>query len=47
MDLEVLKKKLSSFRGEGGRLTNVSDEILLEIPYIVVPPHIFNMRFYG
>jgi len=30
MDLEVLKKKLSSFRGEGGRLTNVSDEILLE-----------------
>ena len=31
MDLEVLKKKLSSFRGEGGRVRNVSDELLLEI----------------
>lgn len=31
MELEVLKKKLSSFRGEGGRVTNVSDELLLEI----------------
>ena len=31
MDLEVLKKKLSSFRGEGGRVTKVSDELLLEI----------------
>lgn len=31
MDLEVLKKKLSSFRGEGGRVTNVNDELLLEI----------------
>ncbi|MBF0364120.1 MAG: hypothetical protein HQK50_01030 [Oligoflexia bacterium] len=31
MDLEVLKKKLSSFKGEGGRVTNVSDELLLEI----------------
>ena len=31
MDLEVLKKKLSSFKGEGGRVTRVSDELLLEI----------------
>ena len=31
MELEVLKKKLSSFRGEGGRITRVSDELLLEI----------------
>lgn len=31
MELEVLKKKLSSFRGEGGRVTNVSDDLLLEI----------------
>ena len=31
MDLEVLKKKLSSFRGEGGRVTKVSDDLLLEI----------------
>lgn len=31
MDLEILKKKLSSFRGEGGKVTNVSDELLLEI----------------
>ena len=31
MDLEVLKKKLSSFKGEGGRVTKVSDELLLEI----------------
>jgi hypothetical protein len=31
MDLEILKKKLSSFRGEGGRVTKVSDELLLEI----------------
>ncbi|MBF0299439.1 MAG: hypothetical protein HQK51_12010 [Oligoflexia bacterium] len=31
MELDVLKKKLSSFRGEGGRITNVSDELLLEI----------------
>ena len=31
MELEVLKKKLSSFRGEGGRVTKVSDELLLEI----------------
>ena len=31
MDLEVLKKKVSTFRGEGGRVRNVSDELLLEI----------------
>lgn len=31
MELEVLKKKLSSFRGEGGRVTKVSDDLLLEI----------------
>ena len=31
MDLEILKKKLSSFKGEGGRVTKVSDELLIEI----------------
>ena len=31
MELEVIKKKLSSFRGDGGRVTKVSDELLLEI----------------
>jgi len=31
MELEVLKKKLSSFKGEKGRLTKVSDDLLLEI----------------
>ena len=31
MDLEVLKKKISSFRGEGGKVRNVSDELLMEI----------------
>jgi len=31
MDLEVLKKKVSSYRGEGGRVRNVSDELLIEI----------------
>lgn len=31
MDLEVLKKKLSSYRTEGGRVTKVSDDLLLEI----------------
>ena len=31
MDLEVLKKKISSFRGEGGRVRNVSDDLLMEI----------------
>jgi hypothetical protein len=31
VDLEVLKKKISTFRGEGGRLRSVSDELLFEI----------------
>lgn len=31
MDLEVLKKKLSSFKSEGGKTRNVSDELLLEV----------------
>jgi len=31
MDLEILKKKLSAFRGEGGRIRGVNDELLLEV----------------
>ena len=31
MELEILKKKLGSYRGEGGRIRNVPDELLLEI----------------
>ena len=31
MDLAVLKRKISTFRSEGGRLRNVSDELLMEI----------------
>jgi hypothetical protein len=31
MDLDVLKKKLSSFRGDGGRVRNVSNDLLLEV----------------
>lgn len=31
MDLEVLKKKISTFRGEGGRVKITSDELLMEI----------------
>jgi hypothetical protein len=31
VDLEVLKKKVSTFRGEGGRVCKVSDELLMEI----------------
>lgn len=31
MDLEILKKKISTYRGEGGRVRNVSDELLMEI----------------
>ena len=31
MELEILKKKLSSFKGEGGRIRGVSDELLLEV----------------
>jgi len=31
MDLEILKKKLSTFKGEGGRIRSVPDDLLLEI----------------
>ena len=31
MELEILKKKLSSYRTEGGHLRNVSDELALEL----------------
>ena len=31
VDLEILKKKISTFRGEGGRVRKVSDELLMEI----------------
>lgn len=31
MDLEVLNKRIGTFRGEGGRVRNVSDELLMEI----------------
>jgi hypothetical protein len=31
VELEILKKKLSSFRGEGGRIRGVNDDLLLEI----------------
>lgn len=31
MELEILKRKLSSFKTDGGRVTKVSDELLLEI----------------
>ena len=31
MDLEILKKKISTFRGEGGQVRRVSDEVLLEV----------------
>lgn len=31
MDLVILKKKLSTFKSEKGRLMNVSDELLFEI----------------
>jgi hypothetical protein len=31
MDLEVLKKKISTFRTDGGMVKNVSDEVLLEM----------------
>lgn len=31
VDLEVLKKKISSFRTEGGLVKNVSDDVLMEM----------------
>lgn len=31
MELEVLKKKLSAFKGDAGRIRNVSDDLLLEV----------------
>lgn len=31
MDLEILKKKLSAFKGEAGRVRNVSNDMLLEV----------------
>jgi hypothetical protein len=31
LDLVVLKKKISTFRSEGGKLKGVSDELLMEI----------------
>lgn len=31
MDLEILKKKISTFRGEGGRVSITDDHLLLEI----------------
>ena len=31
MDLEILKKKVSTFRGEGGRVSITDDHLLLEI----------------
>jgi len=30
MDLEILKKKISTYRGDDGKVRNVSDELLLE-----------------
>lgn len=31
MEMEILRKKISTFKGEGGRLTKVSDDLLMEI----------------
>lgn len=31
MDLSILKKKISTFRSETGKLMNVSDELLMEL----------------
>jgi hypothetical protein len=31
VDLEVLKKKISTYKGEGGRIRMTSDELLIEI----------------
>ena len=31
MDVEILKKKISTYRGDGGQVRKVSDELLLEL----------------
>ena len=31
MDMEILKKKISTFRSDGGQVRGVSDELLLEL----------------
>ena len=31
MDLSILKKKISTFRSDGGKIRNVSDEVLEKI----------------
>ena len=31
MDLEVMKKKISTYKGEGGRVSITSDELLIEV----------------
>ena len=31
MDLEVLKKKISTYKGEGGRVSITSDDLLIEV----------------
>lgn len=31
MDLEVLKKKVSTYKGEGGRVSITSDDLLIEV----------------
>ena len=33
MDLEILKKKISSYRTDGGHLKKVSDEVLMDLLY--------------
>jgi hypothetical protein len=33
MDLEILKKKISTFRGDGGRVRITDDHLLMEILY--------------
>jgi hypothetical protein len=33
MELEILKKKISTYRTEGGKITKVSDELAMEILY--------------
>jgi hypothetical protein len=33
MDLEILRRKISTYRTEGGYIKNVSDELLMEILY--------------